>query len=170
RVVAKLSNTAVNGGAAIIKVPHAGGSEIHVSYPDAIDVSSQREKRIAGIVSDKPSRDAESAGMRPTVRPIVELRHFSCAIDWFIPKTRQWCLQPFGHASDDNVVSGELFQSLQHRIETKTRIGPQPNLSDVGRYIGEAGIQQFNAAIPSSGIAGCNSHFARSLSRAPVNL
>ena len=46
-----------------------------------------------------------------------------------------------------------LFQNVQHRIEPKTRIRSQSNLSDVGRYIGEAGVQQFNAAIPGSGIA-----------------
>src|SRR5712692_10066569 len=46
------------------------------------------------------------------------------------------------------------FEAFEDRIETEAGVRPNPELSDVRRYIREAGVQQFETTIPCAGVAG----------------
>src|SRR5437870_3241521 len=66
----------------IIEVPNAGWRKIHVGDPDAINVASQREeRRLVFLVGNETPRHAESAGIRPTVRTMLEFSHFPNGVD-----------------------------------------------------------------------------------------
>ena len=45
------------------------------------------------------------------------------------------------------------FEAFEDRIEPEAGVGPNPEFSDVRRYIREAGVQQFETTIPCAGVA-----------------
>src|SRR5439155_13937471 len=81
----KIQANPLHGGATIIEVPDAGRCEIHVRYPDAINMTSQREEsRLGFLAGDETPRNAEAAGMRPTVRTMVEFGHLPIGVDGMV--------------------------------------------------------------------------------------
>src|SRR5205823_6223665 len=46
------------------------------------------------------------------------------------------------------------FEAFEDRIETEAGVRPNPEFSDVRRYIRAAGVEQFDTTIPCAGVAG----------------
>jgi len=58
-----------------------------------------------------------------------------------------------GQTGDDGVLGGPGFEGFEDGVESKACMGSNPNLSDIGRYVREASVEQFDAAVPGAGIA-----------------
>jgi hypothetical protein len=50
------------------------------------------------------------------------------------------------------VLRSSGFEDLEHRMEAKASIRPDTKLSNIARYVEEAGRHQFNAAVPCARI------------------
>jgi hypothetical protein len=55
-----------------------------------------------------------------------------------IPGSSRW--KAGGQASNYRIVCGSRFQGHEDGVEAEARVGSNPQLADVGRNIGEAGV------------------------------
>lgn len=154
-VFAQLADADLHGGPPVIEMPDADGSEREVGDPGTIDETAQGEK--GGLrfrLRNESSRDHETASSAPTLRAMLKVSHFPIPVDGFIPQAGQPISEGRSQAGHDSILAGLGFEGVENRVESKTRIGASANLTDVGRHVGEAGIQQFDAALLGSGVPG----------------
>ena len=87
-----------------------------------------------------------------TVRAILEFRHLPLLVHRFIWQAWQQALERRGQTSHDRILGGPGFENLQDRMIAKAGIGSYPQLSDVARYVEEAGRHQLHTPIPRASV------------------
>src|ERR1019366_4631302 len=72
-ILPQLADAQFHGGASIVEVPDASGSQGQVRDPGAIDVAAQSEESGLGLLFRKQSScDHETTGLRPTQGAMLE--------------------------------------------------------------------------------------------------
>jgi len=88
------------------------------------------------------------------VGTVLEAGHLPVAVDGFIRQSRQQAPEGLGQTGDHGVLGGAGFEGFQDGVETEARIGANPNLPEVGRHIGKAGVEEFHTAVPRAYVPG----------------
>src|ERR1019366_5964188 len=103
---------------------------------------------------NESSRHHETTGLRPTMGTVLELGHLPLAVNGFVGDAWQQSLERWSQTSDHRVLCGSRFQGDEYRVEAKAGRGSDSQLANLRWNIGEAGVQHFDAATPSTGIPG----------------
>src|ERR1700683_5525661 len=84
-VFAQLTDSGFHASAAVVEMPDAGWSQMHVGHPGAIHVTPQSEQCGLSFLSrNESSRHHETTGRRPAVRTMLELCHLPLPVHGFI--------------------------------------------------------------------------------------
>jgi hypothetical protein len=141
-VLAQFPDAPFHGGAAIIEMPDAGGSQWQIGYPGTVDITTESEKvRLRFGLRAKPSCDHETTGSAPAMRAMLELRYFPVTVHRLIAQSRQQGSEGPTQAGYHGILSRSGFQGVEHRVKGEARIGTSTNLPDVGRNVREGSIE-----------------------------
>jgi len=141
-VLAQLPEAPFHGRAAIVEMPHAGGSQRQIGHPSAIEVRAPGEERRWGFrFRNKSSGDHETTGFAPTLGAMFEVGHFPVAVNRLIAQAGPQVSEGPTEAGHDGILSGPGFEGIEHGVKGEACIGAGTNLPDVRRHVGEAGIE-----------------------------
>ncbi len=92
--------------------------------------------------------------MAPSLDAVLEVGHLPIAADRLIGQARQQVSERPSPPGHHRILSGLRFERLQHGIKSEPGIGTGANLPDVGWDVGEAGVEELDAALPPCRVSG----------------
>jgi len=123
-------------------MPDAGGRQREIGHPGTIDIPAQsKERRLCFQPGEEPPRDHKTTGPAPSLDAVLEVGHLPIAVDRLIAQARQQVSERPSQPGHHRILSGLRFERLQHGVKSEPGIGTSANLPDVGRDVGEAGLE-----------------------------
>ena len=90
---------------------------------------------------EEPPRYHKTTGLAPSLDAVLEIGHLPVTVDRLIAQARQEVSERPSQAGHHRVLSKVRFERLQHGVKSEPGIGTGANFPDVGRNVGEAGVE-----------------------------